>query len=122
MSYRIDHAAVRQLAWDWGIRGPVTVKRASRATYWGRHHFALWGEHRITITNGQPSPLAAADTLAHELCHAMQAEAHGYVGWLTLCKQADELPHGEQAIEIEAYAWGAAHAAEVLDRCFRVTA
>lgn len=121
MNYRLDHRAIRELAREWGITGPIEVQRARRASYWGQHEFTLWGSHRITIDNQFPCAQALAHTLAHELRHAMQAEEAGFREWLARCTHEATLdcPYKDRPLEADAEAWADAHGHVVLSRCVK---
>lgn len=120
MSYRIDHEAVRAYAREIGVTENLEIIRSARSTYLGQHEYTLFGGHRITL-DSQQDAVTCADTIGHELCHALQAERAGsFREWETICKVQHRLPHPQRPIEVEAFAFGAEHAEEIFERCLKV--
>lgn len=144
MSYKLDHQAIDDLAREWGVEGAIEVRRVKRrrdprtglltirANQNGRHkhHVIQWPNghldqrHVIVLDSGRPA-FFVAQTLAHELCHAVQASAAvsggDAWGWHRRHKAERRIPYRERPIEVEAREWGWERADEVLDRCLKVT-
>ncbi len=110
MSYRIDHNGIRELARSWGVRNRVELSRVPRWTFSGQHEYA-WNVHRITLDTDQ-GRRCMADTIAHELCHALQAErAEDWIDWARIARKGGETA---DRLEREAERFAEAHLEEVL--------
>ncbi len=127
MREKINHAAVRELAAEWGVTGRVTINRTATKSWAGAHVMDDAGDHVIDV-NGRYEAPQVADTIAHELCHARQASEAGR-RWYALIEDqygaaltTRSLPgdYCEIPLEAEAIAFAAEHADEVMRRCFKV--
>lgn len=119
--YRLNHAALRALAHEWGIKYPVEFRRTGyRAASWGQCRTYRSKRHLVTLDSYIPVD-EVGDTIAHELCHAHQAEAEirrgGYQAWVDRWNRERVMPHPARPMEIEAYKWGEERGEQVFDRC-----
>jgi hypothetical protein len=104
VAWRLNHAAIQELARELGLRGDLTVRRRRLRTCFGIHWAHVmpgYTYHDITLDTPPRRLDDVAATLGHELGHALdservQREAGGDAGaWASYCRRFDILMPGD---------------------------
>jgi len=136
---RVRSAAVIALARELGLEAPLEFRRRRLRTARGIHWFRVypWGEivdHRITVDSYPMEPLRLAQTIGHELVHALDAErimrehpndGHAWQAWTEANARKAMASTGyyeDQEHEARADLGGAILSARILRDCITVIA